>query len=48
MSTLLAGARGAGKHSLDFSVPQQGTVIVLCALTNWRPRDFPGTFRCRS
>ncbi|WP_420856022.1 YhfT family protein [Streptomyces nanshensis] len=33
MSTLLAGALGAGKHSLDFSVPQQGTVIVLCALT---------------
>nr|WP_111603443.1 YhfT family protein [Streptomyces sp. Amel2xB2] len=29
----MAGALGAGKHSLDFSVPQQGTVIVLCALT---------------
>lgn len=33
MSTLLAGAVSAGKHSLDFSLAQQITVIVLCALT---------------
>jgi len=33
VSTLLAGAVSAGKHSLDFSLAQQITVIVLCALT---------------
>lgn len=33
MSTLLAGATSAGEHSLDFSLGQQITVIVLCALT---------------
>ncbi|WP_419183795.1 YhfT family protein [Streptomyces albidus (ex Kaewkla and Franco 2022)] len=33
MSTLLAGAVSAGSQSLDFSVAQKITVIVLCALT---------------
>ncbi|SCK36609.1 Protein of unknown function [Streptomyces sp. WMMB 714] len=33
MSTLLAGAVSAGKHSLDLSPAQQITVVVLCALT---------------
>ncbi|WP_314177052.1 YhfT family protein [Streptomyces winkii] len=33
MSTLLAGALSAGTHSLDFSLGQKTTVIVLCALT---------------
>jgi uncharacterized protein YhfT len=33
VSTLLAGAVSAGGHSLDFSLAQEATVIVLCALT---------------
>lgn len=33
MSTPLAGALSAGEHGLDFSLAQQITVIVLCALT---------------
>ncbi|SCK33881.1 Protein of unknown function [Streptomyces sp. WMMB 322] len=33
MSTVLAGALSAGGHSLDFSLAQKTTVILLCALT---------------
>lgn len=33
MSTILAGAAETGSRSLDFSLPQQLTVIFLCALT---------------